>query len=173
MLVVLGLLVVIVACELIIHFLRRHRSRIEGRPVALGILDRVKALVAKADVEMLRLRRLNHVVVDFNVNRRAGILILRLEAIHRSLGARGPVLDVGTEILISGLHFLAALIRKADGVAVNVNLGDIRLIPLQIVSLVLLGRHLAGLLGLLLECLVERTALCERVSGLPLALPVT
>mgnify|MGYP000907358764 CR=1 FL=1 len=144
-LVVLGLLVVIVACELIVHFLCRHRSRIEGRPVALGILDCVKALVAKADVEMLRLRRLDHVVVDFNVNRRAGILILGLKAIHRSLCARGPVLDVGAEILIRGLHFLAALIRKADRIAVDVDLCDIALKALQAVSLVLFRRHLVSL----------------------------
>ena len=172
MLVVLGLLVVVVTCELIGDFLPRQRRRIEGRPGILGILDCIEALVAKADVEVLRRRRLNHVVIDLHINRRTGILILRLEAVHRSLGARGPVLDVSADILVRGLHGLAALVREADRIAVDVDLRDVRLVALRIVGLVLLGSHLAGLLGLLLECRIERAALCERVSGLPVALPV-
>ena len=112
-------------------------------------------------------------VADLNVDRCARVLILCLKAVHRSLGSVGPVLDVNSDVLIRGLHFLAALIRKADRIAVNVNLCDIALIAFQVVSLVLFRRHLAGLLGLLLERLIERAALCERVSGLPLALPVT
>ena len=47
-----------------------------------GIDDRVKALVAHPDVEMLSGGRFDHMVVKLDVDRRTGILVRRLEAVH-------------------------------------------------------------------------------------------
>ena len=110
-------------------------------------------------------------VVEFDVDRCAGGSVYRFKAIHGRLGAGRPVLNVITDILVVRADLFAVLIGERNVVARNVNIGNVRFVAVLIVSLILVGGHLAFLCH---RCkgIVQRSVQRKGVGRLPTALPV-
>ena len=110
-------------------------------------------------------------VVEFDVDRCAGGSVYRFKAIHGRLGAGRPVLNVITDILVVRADLFAVLIGERNVVARNVNIGNVRFVAVLIVSLILVGGHLAFLCH---RCkgIVQRSIQRKGVGRLPTARPV-
>ena len=110
-------------------------------------------------------------VVEFDVDRCAGGSVYRFKAIHGRLGAGRPVLNVITDILVVRADLFAVLIGERNVVACNVNIGNVRFVAVLIVSLILVGGHLAFLCH---RCkgIVQRSVQRKGVGRLPTARPV-
>ena len=110
-------------------------------------------------------------VVEFDVDRCAGGSVYRFKAIHGRLGAGRPVLNVITDILVVRADLFAVLIGERNVVARNVNIGNVRFVAVLIVSLILVGGHLAFLCH---RCkgIVQRSVQRKGVGRLPTARPV-
>ena len=120
---------------------------------------------------MLGRSRFDHVVVEFDVDRCAGGSVYRFKAIHGRLGAGRPVLNVIADILVVRADLFAVLIGERNVVAFNVNIGNVCFVAVLIVSLILVGGHLAFLCH---RCkgIVKRSVQRKGVGRLPTALPV-
>ena len=118
---VLFVLVVVMPLHVLADLFAGHASREEGRPGVFGIDDRVKALVAHPDVEVLGGGRFDHVVVEFDVDRCAGGSVYRFKAVHGCLRAGRPVLNVIADILVVRADLLAIFVGELDVVALNID----------------------------------------------------
>ena len=110
-------------------------------------------------------------VVEFDADRCAGGSVYRFKAIHGRLGAGRPVLNVIADILVVRADLFAVLIGERNVVARNVNIGNVRFVAVLIVSLILVGGHLAFLCH---RCkgIVQRSIQRKGVGRLPTARPV-
>ena len=168
---VVFVLVVVMPFHVFADLFAGHISREEGRPGVFGIDDRVEALVAHPDVEVFGGGRFDHVVVELNVDRRAGILVLRLKAIHGRLRAGRPVLNVIADILVVRADLLAIFVGELDVVTLNIDVGNVRFVAVLIVGLVFFGGHFAFLCH---RCkrIIQRSVQHKGIGRLPVARPI-
>ena len=170
-LVVFRFLIMVMTNQMFADLFARHIGREKRRPGFFGINDCVKALITHAQMEMFDGGRLDHVVVKFNVNRRSGPLIDRLETIHGRLCAGRPILDVIADIPIVGFDRLSVVIRESDVIAIDFNILNIRLVARLIIGFIFIGRHFPGFR----HCgkrFIQRSVQRKRICGLPIARPI-
>ena len=165
------LMLVVMPLHVLADLLTGHISGEEGRPGVFRINDGVKALIAHPDVEVFGGGRLDHVVVELDIDRRTGGSIYCFKAIHGRLGTGRPVLNVIADILIVRADLFAVLIGELNMVALDINVGNVRFVAVLIVGLVLVGCHLAFLChrG---KRVIQRSVQRKGIGRLPVARPV-